>query len=329
VTTWHVLPPFLAALIGTWLVRRWSASLGLLDVPNARSLHVKVTPRGGGLAIVVATAVGIASFAPGDGRTWEWVGAGVLVAGVGLIDDLRGVQPAIRFAVHGVAAAVLIACVDPRLLPLAHLGAFAVVLAWLAAVWSINLFNFMDGSDGLAGAQAVFVFGAAASFGTFVVPTPDARVLAVCTAATAGFLVWNWPPARIFMGDVGSGFLGYLVAACALLTVRSPDGFWAWIVLHGLFVSDATVTLLVRASRGERVYAAHRTHLYQRLAQRWGSHRRVLYAAAAVNVVWLLPLAGIAYAHPAHGAAIAAIALGPLVLAAYFGGAGRPISNGS
>jgi len=136
-------------------------------------------------------------------------------------------------------------------------------------------------------------------------------------AACCGFLVWNWPPAKIFLGDVGSGYLGYVIAVLALAATReNPVALWTWLILGGVFFVDATVTLLRRLLRGERVYEAHRSHAYQWLARRWGSHSKVTCAVLMVNVLWLLPCAVFATRRPSLAAATVIFAFAPLVLVA-------------
>lgn len=328
-----VAAALLVAWIGTGLVRRFAVRAGMLDMPNARSMHVLPTPRGGGVAIVAGIFAGVASIAWQDGwsgAAWSWLVGGFAIALVGYEDDRRGLSAGTRLVVHGISAAVLIASVELGPLPMPQgpvwLGAVGLVLAWLATVWSVNLFNFMDGTDGIAASQAVFVFGSAACIEQFA-PGGDGSVvlLAVFAATVLGFLAWNLPPARIFMGDAGSGFLGYLVAAAALLVTGSgATSLWTWLVLHGAFVTDATVTLLVRAANGQRLSQPHRSHVYQRLGRRLESHRAVLVVYAVVNIVWLLPLAIATVIWPLEGMLIAGIALLPLVGAALLLGAGHP-----
>jgi Fuc2NAc and GlcNAc transferase len=143
-------------------------------------------------------------------------------------------------------------------------------------------------------------------------------------ASCAGFLLWNWPPARIFMGDVGSGYLGYVIAVLALAASReSPASLWTWLILGGVFFVDATVTLARRLLRGERVYEAHRSHAYQWLARRWGSHKSVTMTVTAVNLLWLLPCASFAARYPQWDLWTVLVALIPLGVGAIAAGAGR------
>jgi len=195
----------------------------------------------------------------------------------------------------------------------------------LAVVWTINLFNFMDGIDGIAATEAIFITIAAALLamwtgGSYASPAPAL----VFAAACMGFLLWNWPPAKIFMGDVGSGFIGYGIVVLALAAAHnSQSAIWVWLILGGGFFVDATITLMRRLSRGERVYQAHRTHAYQWLSRRWRSHKRVTMAFLAMDLLWLLPCAWFAAAYRTYAGATALAALVPIACLAIVSGAGR------
>jgi Fuc2NAc and GlcNAc transferase len=329
---------FGASLLVSWLmvglVRRWALRVGILDVPNARSSHRSPTPRGGGLAIVVLTIVAAAvDAARGRGSASAavaWIVGGGLVAAAGLIDDLRGLAVVVRLGCHLVAAGLLLVAMGgPPMMMLfpqgpSNLGVLGWVAGGIAIVWSINLFNFMDGIDGLAAAQAAFVAGSAVVLQSFsdLGGSPQLPLLALA-GSSVGFLVWNFPPAKIFMGDVGSGFVGFALIAGAFLSAgHGPINIWTWLVLNGLFIADATTTLLVRLVRGERVYEAHRSHIYQRLSRRWASHRLVIVLYSAANLIWCLPWAVATIKFPAVSPWLAGLALLPLFLAAALGGAG-------
>jgi Fuc2NAc and GlcNAc transferase len=239
------------------------------------------------------------------------------------------VPPALRLAVHLCAAAWALWCLG-GLAPLRVGGALlslgwpGELLALCALVWVLNLFNFMDGIDGIAASEAIFVALGGALLTAAAAPAAGIGALAwLLAAACAGFLWWNWPPARIFLGDVGSGYLGYVIGVLALAAARTdPTAVWIWLILGGAFFVDATATLLRRALRGERPHQAHRSHAYQWLARRWASHRRVTLTIAAVNLAWLLPCALLAARHPARAAWLVLIALAPLAVLAYAAGAG-------
>ncbi len=212
-----------------------------------------------------------------------------------------------------------------------YLGWVGFALATLGIVWMLNLFNFMDGIDGIAASESVFIAAAGALCVAVTSGTSGmVEISLLVGAASLGFLTWNWPPAKVFMGDVGSGFLGY-VFGVLIVTAAGVDAaaFWSWLIVSGVFLVDATVTLVRRAVRGERVYQAHRSHAYQRLASRWRSHRRVTIASIAVNVVWLLPCSLLAARRPDLAAWIAVGALAPLLGIVIALGAGRPESRTS
>jgi Fuc2NAc and GlcNAc transferase len=144
-------------------------------------------------------------------------------------------------------------------------------------------------------------------------------------ATVGGFLLWNWPPARIFMGDAGSGFLGFVLGAMAWTTIAAGElSVWFWLILVGAFFVDATLTLLRRWRRGEPLATAHRSHAYQRLSRRFGSHLKVTLGFLLVNLVWLAPLAWLAALHPSFGAGLTLLAWAPLAVYAWLSGAGLP-----
>ncbi|MEP7311060.1 MAG: glycosyltransferase family 4 protein [Pseudomonadota bacterium] len=317
----------------TGVVQRQALRARLLDIPNARSSHALPTPRGGGIAIAIVVCAGLAILAA-LGRVTSTtvlaiVPATLAVAIAGLVDDRRGLSARIRLVIHFAAAALYIGTIGgPPALGIAWLDGLpwlpsAVTL--LGLVWLLNLFNFMDGIDGIAGAELVFVSFALALVTQLSSGPPASPLFAVLLgAAGAGFLGWNWPPAKIFMGDVGSGFVGLALGALSLQTMQECGiAMWVPLILLASFTTDATVTLLRRVVRGETWHAAHRTHAYQWLSRRWGSHRKVVLALLASNLLWLLPLALLALRFPRHGGSIAALAHLPLVVLACWSGAGR------
>jgi Fuc2NAc and GlcNAc transferase len=325
------------ALVGTGLFRRHALKRGLLDVPTHRSSHELATPRGGGVAIVIAATLGFGVLWYGgalDRNLFMALCCGLPVAVIGLLDDRYQVSPAVRLVVHAAAAAWALYCLGG--LPPLQFGTATItfalggyVLGVVAVVWAVNLFNFMDGLDGIASSEAIFIaLGGAlisALAGAHAPVWPAALMFA---AACAGFLAWNWPPAKIFMGDVGSGYLGFVLAVLAIGAAREHSAaLLSWTILGGAFLVDATVTLLRRLARGERVLEAHRSHAYQRLAQRWKSHRAVTLAVAALNVCWLLPCALLAWLWPAAGVWVAGGALAAVAIVARSMGAGVPAEN--
>ncbi len=324
---------FLVAGFLTHALRRLFNTRGVLDIPNSRSSHSRPVPRGGGLSIVLTflTVIILLSFRGllSPSLAAAMVGGGVLIAGVGLADDVYSVPIWIRCATHLVAAAWAVWCIG-GMAPL-NLGWFIWNWRWtgqavaaVGLVWMTNLYNFMDGIDALGGLEAV----TAGAFGSFLLARqgrPDlAEVALVLAFASAGFLVWNWPPAKIFLGDVGSGFLGFifgvLIIACAR---RQPSLLWTWLILMGVFIVDATLTLMRRIIRGDPWYQAHRSHAYQRASQLLRSHAKVTAGVGLVNLVWLFPLAWWATVSPAIAPPLALTALLPLVWIASYLGAGQ------
>lgn len=317
----------------TYVIWRVALSRGILDVPNERSSHQVPTPRGGGLAIVLVATAGFSYLAlvgVVDNSLFAALMGGVAVAFVGFIDDRRALSPGVRLAAHLGAALWALAWLGglPALRFGAHLvplGAGGLIIGVLGIVWVLNLFNFMDGIDGLAASEATFIAWCGALL-TALAGGPGAVVAAavIFGAACAGFLCWNWPPARIFMGDVGSGYIGYVIAVLALAAARNgPAALWVWLILGGVFFVDATVTLVRRVARGESFHGAHRSHAYQWLARRWRSHRRVTTTTLVLNLLWLLPGAAFAASRPERASWLVVLALTPLVVLALAAGAGR------
>ena len=265
-----------------YLIRHWAQRLDILDVPNIRSSHTRPTPRGGGLAIAVISIAGFAVywvFKPAC--SWPVAASYVIgassIAAISWLDDLRSLSAVTRFAAHAGAAALLIAgCSAWNVVPTPLAGSVSpgwlgLTVAFVAFtfVWIVgltNAYNFMDGIDGIAGAQAV-VAGTGWLLLGWLADQPAVGVLGLLvTASSLGFLLHNWPPARIFMGDVGSAFLGYTFAFLALLAAREDYRLGvAGVLLVWPFVFDTTVTFLRRLRKRENVFAAHRSHLYQRL----------------------------------------------------------------
>jgi len=333
-----VIVSIAAFIVSWWLtrrVRRYAIGRQLLDIPNERSSHSVVTPRGGGIAIVVATLgslVGMAALGALDWpHAWGLFGGGALAAAIGFLDDHRHVAARWRLAVHGLAAAWVLWWFGG--MPAVEILGTSMDLGWtghiLAVVylaWMLNLTNFMDGIDGIAALEAVTVCVGGVLLYVAAVPGETRWAIPLMLAMSAlGFLVWNWPPATIFMGDVGSGFLGLMTAALSLQAAQAaPQLLWGWIILLAVFVVDATVTLIRRLLAGQPVYQAHRTHAYQHAAQWRGAHKPVTCAAGAINVMWLLPLALLVALNRIDGATGVIAAYAPLVAAALWLGAGQP-----
>ncbi|MFZ1906903.1 MAG: glycosyltransferase family 4 protein [Steroidobacteraceae bacterium] len=323
----------MSALI-TGLVRRYALAHDVVDVPNERSSHRAPTPRGGGVAIVLVSTAALGVLAlRGLVRPellWAVGVGGLAVALVGLADDHRSLPAATRLTVHFAAALWALAWLGG--LPALRIGAHLVSFGWvgyllgaLGIVWTVNLFNFMDGIDGIAASEAIFVAVAGA-----LLSAPLAGNVAILAGALAfaaacgGFLLWNWPPARIFLGDVGSGYLGYVIVVLAVAATHdNPAALWVWLILGGAFFADATVTLVRRTLRHERVHEAHRSHAYQWLARRWRNHASVTLAVLSLNLAWLLPCAAWAARFPRYAGGCVIVALAPVAALVAVLGSGR------
>jgi len=273
-----IVPPLLALALSAAVIAalfRTRAVALFRDEPNARSLHEAPTPRFGGIGIVAGTAA-----------AWGYAGAGLdswalialaLLIGISLLDDARGVAVGWRFIVH--LAAALLACGA-----ILHAAPWWLqLLAAAATAWLANLYNFMDGADGLAGGMTVIGFGA---YGAAALAGGDISFAALnlsLAAAALAFLGFNFPPARVFMGDVGAIPLGFLAAVLDIAgALRGDWPAWFGVVVFSPFIVDATVTLLKRLLRGAKVWQAHREHYYQRLVQCGWGHRRTALAEYAL-----------------------------------------------
>ena len=272
------LAPFLSFAISwltlAWLLRR--RHVLPMDHPNARSLHETPTPRIGGLGIMAG--VGAAGVWLADGALLPLLLGAFGLAAVSLLDDLRGLPVRVRFLAHFVAAAGCLVALG--------LTGWALMAGTLAAVWMTNLYNFMDGSDGLAGGMAALGFGALALAAWLGEASGLTAFSASIAAAALAFLRFNFPPARVFMGDAGSIPLGFLAAALGMLGAQQQ--VWPWVfplLVFSPFIVDASVTLMRRAVRGEKVWQAHRSHYYQRVVLLGASHRQLALAAYALMLL--------------------------------------------
>ncbi len=308
------------------VVRRYALRRALLDIPNARSSHAAPIPRGGGFSIVavflLSTLVLFYGGYISSSIVIAMVFGGGLVAVVGFWDDHQHVPAYIRFLVQCVAALWLIIWIggipeiDLYLIGLIDLGYFGYFLALFFIVWLTNLNNFMDGIDGIASVEAIFVSLSAVFFCLLTDSYGFALWSGLLAASVAGFLVWNWPSAKLFMGDVGSAFLGFVFGAYILVSINSSESFinlYVWLILMGVFFVDATYTLLHRFISGQCWYEAHCSHAYQIAAKRFKSHKKVLWVVVLINFLWLFPLAWCAFEFPRWGLLSLVFAYVPLV----------------
>ena len=305
---------FASSAIGVELFRRWSLSRGVFDVPNERSSHSTPVPRGGGLVIVVVclTCYLILGLVLGLPVSWGYLVGAVMVAGVSWLDDLYSVPFWTRLIVHFAAACLLVydlgywsEVLIPLVawtLPLGKILGLVLSVAWL--VWFLNAYNFMDGIDGIAGLQALVTCIAWIAVAAMFDLDSVFLLSGAIACSVAGFLIHNWSPARVFMGDVGSAFLGFTLAALPFLS-RNEGGanipvlpafalLFVW-----FFLFDTVFTFARRALGGKRVWEAHREHIYQKLVIEGRTHAAVaaFYGAAAavlaISVILALQFSGI------------------------------------
>ncbi|TLP61149.1 MULTISPECIES: MraY family glycosyltransferase [Pseudomonas] len=321
------------SLAMTALLRRYALARSIIDIPNARSSHTLPTPRGGGVAIVVAFLLvqpllvwaGLLD----NAALMALFGSGLLVAIIGFMDDHGHIAARWRLLGHFFAAGWALAWIG-GLPPLqvfgstVSLGWLGHVLAALYLVWMLNLYNFMDGIDGIASVEAItaclgacLLYWLSGAFTLIWAPL-------LLAGAVVGFLFWNFPPARIFMGDAGSGFLGMVLGVLTLIAAwQSSALLWAWLILLGVFVVDATYTLLRRLLRGDKVYEAHRSHAYQFASRRHRRHLPVTLGVLVINLFWLLPIATAVVLQRVDGLLGLLIAYLPLLVLALFYRAGE------
>ena len=290
---------FIVSCLLTMIVTKVAHGMRVLDHPNERSTHAKPTPRLGGIAIALAATVASVGWLFFESIDVPQVLAILLgcavLASVGVIDDVRSLSARVRLGVQFLVMGGLIMLLSAS--SSTQLWSSAVVL--VATVWFINLFNFMDGIDGFASVGAIFILGTMGVLGLFAGDPLVGGMAIIAACAIAGFLVWNLPPARIFLGDGGSYWIGAFIAVLAIVAVeRGAVSLAIAVLLPAPFVADATVCLVRRALRRESVWKAHRMHAYQHANQRWGGRWRVITALCILNLVVLLPAVVCALAWP-------------------------------
>lgn len=321
----------------TLLIQKSALKTNRLDIPNERSSHTSPTPRGAGLAVVVAFLLGLLALLVDNSISDDVFLAialpGLIVALIGLLDD-RGHLTSAKWRLVGhftcAVIAVWLAGGLPEL-PLANstinFGLAGDIAAVVYLVWMLNLFNFMDGIDLITGVQT---FTTSAGVAVLLLASTENdlwKVFVVLTASILGFLFFNLPPAKIFLGDVGSGFIGFITAVISLVIAKDePLVAWSMIILHGIFVTDATVTLLRRLLSRERVYIAHRTHAYQHLSKKLNRHLPVSLGVGAINLLFLLPIAWLVTESKIIPIFGIMIAYAPLIIVAALLNAGKKVN---
>lgn len=297
----QLLVVFLVTVVLTGIFRKYALWRNVMDIPNERSSHSIPTPRGGGIAMVLVYLFALAYQLNITGFSNEQlallVGGGV-IALTGFLDDHHSLAARWRLLIQILVSVMMV--VSAGELPTINIlnrtvqpDIVAYPLLVLTLVWMTNLYNFMDGIDGLSGTEAVsvcFIISIIYKITGFI-PNDGIAVL-LLASSVAGFLVWNFPPARIFMGDVGSGFIGLLLGGLMLRDAdKEPKFLFVWLILLGVFIVDATMTLFYRIYKKERFYEAHCTHAFQYASRIYGSHKKVTLSVLMINLFWLAPMA--------------------------------------
>lgn len=320
---------FLSALL-TALIRLSAHRIQLMDTPVSRSAHVNPVPVGGGISIAACTVLTISYFY-GQGmipaNEFAALLAAVPIACIGIVDDIRQLDIRWRIPAQLLTSVFVVYCLGN--VPAIDFGFYLLpeslllnLLAVIALVWLLNLFNFMDGIDGIAASELIAVNVLSL---IFVIRSDNVlSFLSVSFAASAlGFLLWNWAPAKIFMGDVGSSFIGFTLGVMALLSLHHGSmTVWTWVLMLGVFIVDATLTLVRRFLSGQRWYEGHASHAYQNAARHYKSHAKVTITILLINFLWLGPLAWLSLQYPELGLGITIAGLLPLLFLARRFGAG-------
>ena len=325
---------FILSLLFTGYMRHYALKKNIIDNPNERSSHSIPTPRGGGVAVVISYLLALGLLIYSNDISVHIgvtvIAAGFIIALLGFLDDHGHINSMLRLAIHFmVAIGVVISLggfAEVAILNGIQLGFFANIIAVLFLVWLLNLYNFMDGINGIASIEVITSTVSMAIIYWVLNHIVDEKSLILLAACAFGFLLWNFPKAKIFMGDACSGFLGLILGIFALIALKVDIAlFCAWLICLGVFIVDATFTLIRRVVTGHKMYDAHRSHTYQILSRHFNSHTPVTLAVAAINIFWLLPIAYFAatqnYAYPELGILIAYL---PLIILAIKFKAGHP-----
>ena len=298
---WLPLIAFVLSFLGVYFLKKSALRLKIVAIPNERSLHNKVTPRGGGIIIaIVFLAFLLVFYITRQIMVAEFLvlfGGGLIMAVTGFLDDILELKASIRFIIQffavgwglywigGIPSTVFF-----ERLPVLY--AIANAVAVVALVWFINSFNFIDGIDGLATSGATFFSLSIGGYFLWQGIEPYGSLLIVLAACSLAFLCFNWPPAKIFLGDAGSNFFGYLFGAMVLITVKNGNlSIWTWLIIFAYLITDTTTTTFLRLCLVKGWYHTHRSHAYQNLARVLDNHKFVTCLITGINVFYLLPLA--------------------------------------
>lgn len=309
------------SLLLTELIRQYTVKKNIIDIPNERSSHTVPTPRGGGLSIVITfLIVVIFTDLLTSEMVWAFIGSGIVIAVTGFLDDKAHIAAQWRLLAHFIAAFWVLYLLGA--IPELQIFNYSITSSWFGVglvafllVWLLNLFNFMDGIDGLAASETIFVSCGGAFFFWLNGVESLSFISLTLAASTMGFLILNWSPAKIFMGDVGSGFLGLMIGIIAYANTLEGGSVWIWLVLLGIFLVDSGITLFRRILNGDKWYKAHCSHAYQHAARKWG-HKRVTLATIGINLCWLFPVANMIYWNEDIAIFLVLLAYVPLIILA-------------
>ncbi|MBE20329.1 MAG: glycosyl transferase [Gammaproteobacteria bacterium] len=325
----------LLSFLLTFLLKEYLLSKKLLVKPDLRSSHKDPKPQGGGLAVILSLCISLTFFLFSNLIEKEeflfFLIPGLIVAFVSFIDDFSEVRPLIRIVVHFFCALLGLFLVGGfNSIDLfgtnIDLGLWGYLIGSIYIVWFINLYNFMDGIDGLASIQAIFVFLVFSVFAYFILSDLSLTFILISISASVfGFLFFNFPKSVIFLGDVGSSFLGILIALISIKTSQiNPELFWSWLILLGIFLVDSTYTLVIRVLRKEKFYLPHSLHAYQKLSRLFDSHSKTTLVLLAINLLWLLPIASLVGLKITDGLSSLLLAYLPILFLVYYLRAGMP-----
>lgn len=290
---------FILTLLFTGYMRHYALKKNIIDNPNERSSHSVPTPRGGGVAVVGSYLLALVTLMYSQQLALHTgfilMAAGFVIALLGFLDDHGHINSMLRLAIHFLVAIGVVVSLggfsEVTIFNGVQIGFIANIIAVLFLVWLLNLYNFMDGINGIASVEAITATVSMAILYLLLSISLNSEILWLLTACVCGFLLWNFPKAKIFMGDACSGFLGLTLGILALVALKENLAlFCAWIICLGVFVVDATYTLIKRVLNGHKMYDAHRSHSYQILSRKWGSHTSVTLVVAAINLFWLFPI---------------------------------------
>lgn len=315
------------SVVGCFVYLKVASRYGPYAIPNFRSLHRSVIPRGGGLAVAVATLSGILAWHFHQSLSLPekmifLVGGGVFAL-VGFADDRLDISAGYRLAIQ-LAGAIWL-CLWAGGLPSLDVGFARLELGWVGGflviiplLWFYNLYNFIDGIDGMAASATTFI---GFTMGTIMFVEHQfllALILAMLATANLGFLFFNWPPAKMFLGESGTSFISYTLSAVILISLsKSVVSIWIWLIVFACYLSDTTTTTMIRAFRfGRDFYLPHRSHAYQNLARIWNSHLRVVLIVLGIDLFWLVPFLWLAREYQTYAILAAVVAYSPLVLLA-------------